>query len=254
MAVAATDTTAATRLFVQEGAKFEGNTALVGGALYCSGKVMPSSTTSCSLSGTKFISNIATGETEETALFDDTSDGVDGGGAVAVRFANANITDSLFFGNYAQYSGGALLGGIGTDVTIDGGCEFEDNTAVEYGGAIAASSLALGGGTELTNNTATSGGGAVSAIAQHWRSRMFCYYYDAQRVQQLSCNTEHRTQLRGCAGHTDSCYSYSLLNFVRTRYKIFLGSKMGPFHEGKNRILRHFTREQFRHIIFRTPV
>ncbi|CAN0142925.1 unnamed protein product, partial [Laminaria digitata] len=184
-AAAATDASTATtvtattaRLVIQGGAKFENNTALIGGAVYCGGVggttpdteseeggvLITSSTTttaSCSLSGTQFLSNTATGETAETALFDDKSEGVDGGGAVAFQFATANITDSVFFGNYAEFSGGALLGGNGTDVTIDGGCQFENNTAVEYGGAIAACSLTLGGGTQLTNNTATSGGGAV---------------------------------------------------------------------------------------------
>lgn len=171
---ATSSTSTATRLVVQEGAKFEGNKALVGGAVYCSGTetttpesgamVVSPTTASCSLNSADFLSNTATGQTDETALFGDVSEGVDGGGAVAFRFATANITDSVFFGNYAEYSGGAVLGGSGTDVTIDGGCEFENNTAVEYGGAIAASSLTLDGGTELTNNTAASGGGAVSAI------------------------------------------------------------------------------------------
>lgn len=176
-ATTATATTTATRLLVQEGAIFEGNTALVGGALYCSGVgvtpaesgllVLSSTTASCSLSDTEFLSNTATGETDETVLFDeDFLEGVDGGGAVALRFAIADITGSVFRSNYAEFSGGALLGGNGTGITVNR-CEFENNTAVEYGGAIAASSLTVGGNTQLTNNTAAISGGAVSAIANN---------------------------------------------------------------------------------------
>ena len=157
-------------LVVQQGTTFEGNNALVGGALYCSaaglvpklGLVVSSTTASCSLTDSKFISNTATGETEEIALFDEAFlEGVDGGGAVACLLATANVTDSVFRGNHAEFSGGALLGGNDTDVTVSG-CEFDNNTAMEYGGAVAASSLTVGGGTELTNNTATLSGGAVS--------------------------------------------------------------------------------------------
>ncbi|CAN0557245.1 unnamed protein product, partial [Laminaria digitata] len=88
---------------------------------------------------TSFTSNIATGANEELSLLDDLSEGVDGGGAVAFLFASANIADSVFDGNNAQFSGGALLGGNGTYITVDG-CKFENNTAMEHGGAIAAAS------------------------------------------------------------------------------------------------------------------
>ena len=101
-----------------------------------------------------------------------------GGGAVAFLYAGADITGSVFVGNYAQFSGGAMLGGNGTDITVNG-CKFENNTAVEFGGAIAAASMTLGGNTKLTGNKATSNddaatsnsgvatpsGGAVSATA-----------------------------------------------------------------------------------------
>lgn len=158
---------------------FEGNKALVGGAVYCSGvgvtpesaSVTSSTIAFCFLDDAEFQSNTATGETEETALFeDDFLEGIDGGGAAAFQFASANVTTSAFRGNYAEFSGGALLGGNGTQVTISG-CEFDNNTAVEFGGAIAASSLTVGGGTELTNNTATLSGGAVSLIAQTFTAK-----------------------------------------------------------------------------------
>ncbi|CAM9376759.1 unnamed protein product, partial [Laminaria digitata] len=158
-AVAATGVSS---LVVAEGSTFEGNKALVGGALYCSAVAvsgLASSATSCSLNSTLFTSNTATRETEDQ-LFFDFSDGVDGGGAVAFLSDIANVTDSVFGSNHAEHSGGALLGGNSTDITING-CKFENNTAEMYGGAIAASSMTLGGGTRLTNNTAISGGGAV---------------------------------------------------------------------------------------------
>ena len=160
-AVAATQ---ASSLVVQDGSTFQGNMALGGGALYCSG-VRESVLARCSLSDTLFASNTATGETEETALFDAPSEGVDGGGAVAFLYAGADITGSVFVGNYAQFSGGAMLGGNGTDITVNG-CKFENNTAVEFGGAIAAASMTLGGHTELSYNSADGDGGAVSSTAK----------------------------------------------------------------------------------------
>ena len=159
--MAATD---ATSFVVQEGSTFQGNMALIGGALYCSG-VRESVLARCSLSDTLFASNTATGETEETALFDAPSEGVDGGGAVAFLYAGADITGSVFVGNYAQFSGGAMLGGNGTDITVNG-CKFENNTAVELGGAIAAASMTLGGNTELSYNWADGDGGAVSSTTK----------------------------------------------------------------------------------------
>ncbi|CAN0546983.1 unnamed protein product, partial [Laminaria digitata] len=48
-------------------------------------------------------------------------------------------------------------------ITVDG-CKFENNTAMEHGGAIAAASMTFGGNTQLTNNSADGDGGAVSPI------------------------------------------------------------------------------------------
>ena len=162
-------------LVVQKGSIFDGNTALVGGALYCRG-VNESALARCSLDDTDFTSNNAT---EGTIMFDlDFLEGVEGGGAVALLFAGANITDSVFSDNHALNSGGAVLGGNVTSMTVNG-CKFENNTAVNFGGAIAAASMTLGGNTKLTGNKATSNddaatsnsgvatpsGGAVSATA-----------------------------------------------------------------------------------------
>ncbi|CAM9610954.1 unnamed protein product, partial [Laminaria digitata] len=158
-AVAATG--ANNSLVVQKGSMFEGNKALLGGALFCSG-VAESGLARYSLDDTTFTSNTATFERRDTE-FGIPSEGVEGGGAVALLFASANITDSVFAGNYAQHSGGALLGGNSTDITTNG-CKFENNTAVEFGGAVAAASMTLGGNTQLTSNAAFSSGGAVSAI------------------------------------------------------------------------------------------
>ena len=187
-AVAATGAT--NRLVVKEGSIFEGNTALVGGALYCSG-VGESELARCSLNDAEFTSNTATAHTDETAASDDPSEGVDGGGAVALMFASANITYSVFSDNHAQHSGGAFLGGNGTDITVSG-CKFENNTCVNFGGAIAAASMTLEGNTELTRNNATSNddratlnsgvatssGGAVSVTAWRHTTRMRSYLCD----------------------------------------------------------------------------
>ncbi|CAN0393527.1 unnamed protein product, partial [Laminaria digitata] len=82
------------------------------------------------------------------------------GGAVRAAGASSNVTDSVFDGNTAQLSGGALLGGNGTDITVNG-CKFDNNTVMEYGGEIAASSMTFGGNTQLSNNWADGNGGAV---------------------------------------------------------------------------------------------
>ena len=163
-------------LAVLEGSIFDGNTALEGGALYCNG-VAESGLARCSLDATQFTSNIATAE-GEGPFFLDFSEEVEGGGAVAFFNATADITDSVFSGNHANYSGGALLGGTGTDITVNG-CKFDGNTAEVFGGAIAAASIILGGNTQLTSNNVSSSddreipgdtrailnGGAVSATA-----------------------------------------------------------------------------------------
>ena len=78
------------------------------------------------------------------------------------QFASVNITDSVFSGNYAQLSGGALHAGFHTNVSVNG-CTLRDNISGKYGGAISASSLILGRGTLLRNNSAVDDGGAVSA-------------------------------------------------------------------------------------------
>ena len=179
------------RLVVQQGSIFDGNTALVGGALYCSG-VNESALAGCSINDSECTSNNATAETEGTIMFKlDLSEGVEGGGAVALLFASANITDSVFSDNHAQHSGGAFLGGNGTDITVSG-CKFENNTCVNFGGAIAAASMTLEGNTELTSNSATSNddtatlnsgvatpsGGAVSVTAWQHTTRMRSYFCD----------------------------------------------------------------------------
>ena len=162
-AVAATG--ANTSLVVQGGSIFEGNAALEGGALYCSG-LAESGLARFSLSATTFTSNNATAEAEVQrgtgrANVLGELEGVDGGGAVAFLNATADISDSVFSGNHANDTGGAVLGGTGTDMTVNG-CTFEGNTAEVFGGAIAAASMTLGGNTQLIRNMATSSGGAVS--------------------------------------------------------------------------------------------
>ena len=148
-------------LVVRGGSRFEGNTATGGGALFCGlsdvGSERPAAL--CSIADAEFVANSAARESQ--ASIDDFSY-LDGGGAAMFLFANVDITDSVFGGNYARLAGGALHGGSDTNVLVDG-CTLRNNTSGKYGGAIVASSLALGAGTQLTDNVASDDGGAVSA-------------------------------------------------------------------------------------------
>ena len=155
------------RLQVRGGARFEGNEASVGGALFCGSSTVASAASSavlCSLMDAEFTSNKASfvnqGDDE-----DDLSS-LDGGGAAAFHLVDATITDSVFNENYARTSGGALSGGPVTDVLVNG-CVFGNNTAEEDGGAISASSMTLEGSTQLANNSANDDGGAVSSTLDH---------------------------------------------------------------------------------------
>lgn len=148
-------------LTIQEDTAFEGNRAAEGGAVYCGGTDSAAdAASSCSFANVLF---------EQNEAFTDIDFGdfatpwttLNGGGAVAFEFADVDIKDSLFKGNFAQLSGGALFGGFGTDILIDG-CTFDNNTTPGYGGAIAASSVSLKGSTELMYNEATRHGGGVS--------------------------------------------------------------------------------------------
>ena len=148
-------------LVVLGGPRFEGNTAIAGGALFCGlgevGREKPLAL--CAITDAEFVSNTAA--REEQGSISDLSY-LDGGGAAMFRYASVNITDSVFSGNYARLSGGALHGGFHTNVSVNG-CTLRDNISGKYGGAISASSLILGRGTLLRNNSAMDDGGAVSA-------------------------------------------------------------------------------------------
>ncbi|CAN0135472.1 unnamed protein product, partial [Laminaria digitata] len=149
------------RLVVEGGSRFQGNTAIVGGALFCGLGEVGSDTLAavCSITDAEFVSNTAARENQESV--DKLSD-LDGGGAAMFLFASVNITDSVFRGNYARQSGGALHAGLDTDVLVNR-CRLRNNTSGKYGGAISGSSIILGRGTQLMNNSAVDDGGAVSA-------------------------------------------------------------------------------------------
>ena len=158
------------RLEVKGGTTFKENEALAGGALVC-GLTTVSSATSpvlCSLTDTEFTSNRATYADQNDA--EDAMSSLDGGGAVAFHATDAIVTDSVFSGNYARTSGGALYGGPLTSMSVSG-CMFGNNTSGRDGGAISASSMILGGTTQLANNSASSNGGAVSATINYDTSR-----------------------------------------------------------------------------------
>lgn len=146
-------------LAVEGGASFENNEAIQGSALFCGGAEAVGVV--CSLSDAVFTSNNAPNDivtvTDDFAI-------LPGGGAAAFLFANVSVTDSVFRGNFARVQAGALYGGIGSFLDVNG-CTFEENESSVYGGAISASSMTLGGGTLISNNAVNRSGGGVSGIA-----------------------------------------------------------------------------------------
>ena len=169
---------AADGLVIRKGTVFKGNGAGVdGGALYCGG-AETTKTARCTLSQAMFTSNSASGDADSAPsgsyggssdtsyyAYDDPLAWLDfyGGGAAAFYGAVVDITDSVFEFNDAQVSGGAIFGGSGSEITVNG-CTFRNNTTSGYGAAIAASSVTLGGGTLVTYNEADTDGGGVSDL------------------------------------------------------------------------------------------
>ncbi|CAN0504407.1 unnamed protein product, partial [Scytosiphon promiscuus] len=151
-AVLATDA----NLVVREGTRFESNKAAEGGALYCGAAGLGAATgsgPSCSITNAEFVSNNASLETFLDLTIVGPWEDLNGGGAAAFWFTEADITDSVFTSNYAQFTGGAVFGGNDTDIKVQG-CSFALNTAKGYGGAVGASSMTLGGDTQLVDNKA----------------------------------------------------------------------------------------------------
>ncbi len=153
-------------VMIQDSTRFEGNKAIEGGALFCGGieNSTTAATASCSLSDAYFASNNAS---SEVILDYDSIEApwtnLYGGGAAAFFRGAVDITDSVFELNYAQLSGGALYGGTGSDMTIDGST-FEENWTQGYGGGMAASSATLGTNTLVLNNSADASGAGVRRI------------------------------------------------------------------------------------------
>lgn len=156
-------------LVVQSGAKFEENMASEGGAVYCGGADAAALVTAaCSLTDVEFVSNFAsTGSSVDFTDFKSPWNNLYGGGAASFVYADVDITDTLFTGNFAQVAGGALYGGISSNMVITGST-FLNNTTPGYGGGVAASTVTLGGDTELRYNNAERNGGAVSAFGRGW--------------------------------------------------------------------------------------
>ncbi|CAN0448733.1 unnamed protein product, partial [Scytosiphon promiscuus] len=147
-------------LVVQGGSRLQDNKAEVGGALFCGVEEEETfkSQAYCSITDAKFLSNTAARDEQEWV--EDRAER-DGGGAAMFQSATVEITDSEFSWNHARLSGGAVYGGVDTNVSVNG-CTFGNNTSEFFGGAVSASSLTLGGGTQLTDNSADDDGGAVS--------------------------------------------------------------------------------------------
>lgn len=167
------------RLVVRGGSRFEGNSAIAGGAVYCGLEAQGGSTTEavCSILDAKFVSNSACCDSQDSfksLLY------LYGGGAAMFLFASVDITGSVFRRNSALHSGGALHGGVHTNISVNR-CTFDNNTSEDYGGAISASVMMLGGDTHLTNNKALKHGGAVSATK---------YYYSAKTRLFLAFDNE----------------------------------------------------------------
>ena len=95
-----------------------------------------------------------------------------GGGAISNFHAPLSITDSTFSNNRAGVidpngSGGAIISYSGAATATITGCEFSDNQAIRFGGAIRISensSLEINDST-LLNNTAGDSGGALSVTS-----------------------------------------------------------------------------------------
>ncbi|CAN0479001.1 unnamed protein product, partial [Laminaria digitata] len=102
---------------------FDGNTATDGngGAIWADGGVV-------TIVGGQFLGNNATryGGASQASIDDFLS--LDGGGGAMFLYANVDITDSDFGWNYALLSGGALHGGLHTNVSVSG-CKFGNNTS-----------------------------------------------------------------------------------------------------------------------------
>jgi predicted outer membrane repeat protein len=85
------------------------------------------------------------------------------GGALHVdRGGSATILSSIFTGNTADDSGGAIAASVKADVTIAQQTSFEGNMA-DFGGAIAATGISTASltSTVFQSNQATEGGGAL---------------------------------------------------------------------------------------------
>ena len=169
-----------------EGCVFEGNAASDGngGAVWASGGEL-------TIVGGEFVGNSATGNggavwaseaglVVQGTVFESNTAEAEGGGLFCDVAENAtdatagvvscSFSEVVFVSNSAEESGGAVYGGEGSFMAIDG-CSFENNVASENGGAVAAASAALGGSTVVTNNTAADGrGGGVSRCLLHLRS------------------------------------------------------------------------------------
>lgn len=159
-------------LVIRKGTVFEGNGAAVeGGALYC-GAAEATKTSRCALNQAIFSSNsVFNGEVDSDAAWTWTD--FYGGGAAAFYRAVVDITDAVFEFNHAPVSGGAIFGGNGSEVTVNGST-LRNNTTLGYGAAIAASSVTLAGDTLVTYNMADMGGGGVSLCCLFSRAGPWC--------------------------------------------------------------------------------
>lgn len=175
-------------LVVRGESRFEGNTAIGGGALFCglNDVAADKPVAICSITGASFVSNSAAREDQDA--IDDFSY-LDGGGAAMFLFALVDITDCAFSENHAGLSGGALHGGTLTNVSVSRS-KFGNNTSEKYAGAVSASFLTLGGGTEMTGNKASNDAGAVSAAV------VVCQYNRYLKPTTIygrgKCTTRHR--------------------------------------------------------------
>jgi len=196
-------------LVVRKGTVFEGNRAAVeGGALFC-GAAETTKTVRCTLSQAVFTSNSASGDADISVHDISAWLGFFGGGAAAFSRTDVDITDSVFELNHATVSGGAVFGGSGSEMTVNGST-FHNNTTPGCGAAIAASSATLGGDTLVTYNYADEGGGGVSVMC------IVCFPGRARgvpplmvyRSDTLHYSQEHRT------GLTDSWFAANSYFFV----------------------------------------
>lgn len=85
------------------------------------------------------------------------------GGAI-LNQGTITIDNTDFFNNTSGRNGGAIASVVGASLTLQGGSQFQNNSALENGGAIWTNSTVYIRGTSFDTNAATLQGGAIYSV------------------------------------------------------------------------------------------